>query len=250
MEKKKIAAQLFTLRDFIKTPADIARSMKKVKEMGFDAVQVSGMGPIAEDELIKILDGEGLVCCATHESEILSDTEKVIDRLTKLNCKYTAYPFPFDRPDSEEAYLQLASQLDEAGRKTRKAGITLTYHNHAIEFEKFNGRTGLDIIYDETSPENLQGEIDTYWVQYGGNDPVKWCEKLKNRLPLLHLKEYGIVSNEIKMLEIGSGNLDWKAIVSKAEAAGTEWFIIEQDVCRIDPFDSLKMSLEYLINEV
>lgn len=252
MEKNIIAAQLYTLRDYLKTPEDVAKSMKKVKEIGFDAVQVSGMGPIETSELKKILDGEGLTCCATHENGqvIFEDTQKVIDRLLELDCKYTAYPFPHIKPDTEEACMELAKGLNEAGKKMAAAGLVLTYHNHAIEFEKFGGRTVLDIIYGETDPEALQGEIDTYWVQYGGGCPVEWCEKLKNRLPLLHLKEYGIVGNEVKMLEVGSGNLNWKKIVSTAKDAGTEWFIIEQDVCRIDPFDSLKMSLEYLVNEV
>ena len=62
MRRKQIAAQLYTLREFLKTPEDIAISLKKVKKIGFDAVQVSGLGPIDAAELKKILDGEGLIC--------------------------------------------------------------------------------------------------------------------------------------------------------------------------------------------
>ncbi len=252
MKKKIIAAQLYTLRDHLKTPDEIAKSLAKVKEIGYDAVQVSGMGPIPETELKKILDGEGLKCCATHESgkSIVEETAKVIDRLAALDCKFTAYPYPHVPVKTEEDYLNLAKMLDKAGKEMTKAGMVLTYHNHAIEFEKFNGRTGLDIIYDETSPKSLQGEIDTFWVQHGGCDPVQWCKKLDGRLPLLHLKEFGIIENQIKMLEIGNGNLDWKRIVKAAKKAGTKWFIVEQDVCRIDPFESLKISLEYLLEEI
>ncbi len=252
MKKKIIAAQLFTLRDFLKTPDDIAKSLKKVKAIGFDAVQTSGIGPIDTAELKKILDGEGLVCCATHENGkmILEEPQKVVEKLNILGCKYTAYPWPHTSPKSEEEFKQLAAGLDKAGKVLKDAGQVLTYHNHAIEFQKFNGRLALDIIYAETNPENLQGEIDTYWVQAGGGDPVEWCKKLENRLPLLHLKEYGIIDNQPKMLEIGNGNLDWKRIVKAAKKSGTEWFIIEQDVCRIDPFESLKISLEYLVKEI
>jgi len=252
VKKNKIAAQLYTLREFLKTPEDIAKSLKKVKGIGFDAVQVSGMAPIPEAELKKILDGEGLICCATHESgkSILEETQKVIDRLKALNCKYTAYPYPHEKPTSEEGYVKLAKDLSAAGKKMADAGLVLCYHNHAIEFERFGKRNALEIIYDESDPRYLQGEPDTYWIQFGGGCPVKWCERLKGRLPLLHLKEYGIVDNAVKMLEVGSGNLDWKKIIEVSENGGTEWFIIEQDVCRIDPFDSLKMSLEYLIKEI
>ncbi len=178
---------------------------------------------------------------------IINDTQKVIDRLNALNCRYTAYPYPHVKLDSEEVVLELARGLDAAGEKMRKAGQVLTYHNHAVEFERFGNRTALDIIYDETDPANLQGEIDTYWVQHGGGNPVAWCERLKGRLPLLHLKEFGIIENQIKILEVGSGNLDWAGIIAAGDSAGTEWFIIEQDTCRFDPFDSLKMSLDYLV---
>jgi sugar phosphate isomerase/epimerase len=252
MDKSKIAAQLYTLRDFLKTPEDIAKSMKKVKEIGFDAVQISGMGAIEESELVKILDGEGLTCCATHESgqKIVEEPEAIVERLNKLNCKYTAYPFPHNPLKTKEDFQKLAKELTKSGKVLKDNGMVLTYHNHAVEFECFGDCNGLDIIYGESDPVCLQGEIDTYWVQHGGGNPVEWCLKLKNRLPLLHLKEFGIIDGKITMLEIGSGNLDWKSIIAAAKVAGTEWFIIEQDICRIDPFDSLKMSLEYLINEV
>jgi sugar phosphate isomerase/epimerase len=105
----------------------------------------------------------------------------------------------------------------------------------------------LDRIYDGTSKDALQGEPDTYWVQYGGGDAVEWCEKLKGRLPLLHLKDYQTNSeNTAHMCEIGSGNLNFKKIVAAAEAAGCEWFIVEQDSCPGDPLDSLEKSFRYI----
>lgn len=252
MKKNVIAAQLYTLRDHLKTPSDIASTLKKVKAIGYDAVQVSGMGPIETKELNKILAGEGLVCCATHESGkmIVEDTAAVIARLQELNCRYTAYPYPHTPLDSEAAVTALAKQLDAAGAKMRQAGQVLTYHNHAIELQRFNGKFALDLIYDGSSPQNLQGEIDTYWIQAGGCDPVAWCSKLKNRLPLLHLKDYGVIGNDAKMFEVGYGSLNWPAIVAAARAAGTEWFIVEEDTCRFDPFVSLKMSLDYLLAEI
>ena len=251
MERSLIAAQLYTVRDFMKTPADIAASLKKIKQSGFDAVQVSGFS-YEPQELAKVLEGEGLVCCATHEGgkDIFEIPEKLVEKLDILNCKYTAYPWPHTNPATEEDYLALAKELDKAGEVFAKAGKVLTYHNHDIEFEKFNGRTGLDIIYSETNPKYLQGEIDTCWVQRGGCDPVAWINKLNGRLPLLHLKEYGFYKRQFTLLEIGNGNLDWKAIIKAGKAAGTEWFIIEQDTCRIDPFESLKIGLDYLVNEV
>ena len=246
MKKSQLAIQLFTLRDFLKTPEDIATTLKRVKKIGYDAVQVSGMGPIAAEELLKMLDGEGLVCCATHEPgvNICENTAVVIERLAKLKCKYTAYPYPHKVPTSEAEAIALAGQLNAAAEKMAAAGQVLTYHNHAIEFMKFNGKTMLDIFYDNAPA--MQSELDTYWVQHGGANPVSWIKKMAGRLPLLHMKEFGIVDNQITMFHIGGGNLEWDAIVSAAEAGGCEWFIVEQDRCLIDPFESIKLSYEYI----
>ena len=123
----------------------------------------------------------------------------------------------------------------------------LTYHNHALEFLKLDDKTVLDIIYDESNKQNLQAEIDTYWVQLGGGDPAAWCRKLRGRLPLLHLKDcVGTVDNTSQLCEIGSGNLNFKEIVAAAASAGCKWYIVEQDTCPGDPFDSLKISFEYI----
>jgi sugar phosphate isomerase/epimerase len=145
------------------------------------------------------------------------------------------------------AVAALAAKLDAAGAVLADAGQVLAYHNHHHEFARVDGRLVLEQLYALTNPRNLQGEIDTYWVQFGGGDPVAWCRKLANRLPLLHLKDYAINSeNQVVFAEIGSGNLDFPAIIAAAEASGCEWFIVEQDTCPGDPFDSIRISLDYI----
>ena len=251
MKKEQIALQLYTLRDHLKSPADIAASMKKVREIGYEAVQLSGLGPIEEGELNRILDGEGLTCCATHEptDEIIQSPEQVVERLKKLGCAYTAVPFPAGVDMSDEAsVMRFIEKMDAAGKVLADNDCVLTYHNHSIEFRHLNGRVILEIIYEKTNPANLQGEIDTYWIQHGGGDPVAWCAALRNRLPLVHLKDYGISDDrQPVMAEIGNGNLNMPAIIREAEKSGCEWFIVEQDVCPADPFDSAKQSYEYLL---
>ena len=256
MKIEQVAAQLFTVRNHIKSPKDVAESMKKVRRAGYTAVQVSGMGPIDEAELGKILDGEGLVCCATHESSdtILNEPQKVADRLKKLGCTYTAYPFPVGIDFSSlDAVKDLAARLNHAGKVLHDQGLVLTYHNHNIEFRHVGGKVALEVIYDETDPAYVQSEIDTHWVQAGGASPLEWCERMKGREPLLHLKDFGV--NEEKksvMTEIGSGNINWKKIVAATEAGGCEWYIVEQDRNWIhdDPFESLQVSFEYIKNNL
>ncbi|MGF1678593.1 MAG: sugar phosphate isomerase/epimerase family protein [Candidatus Methylacidiphilales bacterium] len=250
MKRHQVAAQLYTCRDLLKTPSDIKECLKRVRAAGYEAVQISGMGPIAEEELNLILDGEGLVCCATHEdgNRIRKEPHLVVERLQKLRCSLTAYPYPAGVDmASLESLKSLTDDLNAAGEIMAAAGITLTYHNHGIEFVQTDGLTALERIYRDTQPEFLQGEPDTYWIHYGGGDNVDWCRRLKNRLPMMHLKDYYFtIQNAPSFCEVGSGTLPFKEIIAAAEASGCQWFIVEQDVTPGDPVDSLAKSFRYI----
>jgi sugar phosphate isomerase/epimerase len=250
MKMSQVAAQLYTLKGFTETPADIASALRRVRAMGYESVQASGLGPIDDREFARILEGEGLKCVATHEptDTILSSPQRVVEKLKTLNCKYTAVPYPNDVDLGNAAAVDdYIAKMDAAGRVLAEGGLVLCYHNHHLEFRKLNGKIILDLIYERTDPRYLQGEIDTYWVQYGGGDPVGWCRKLKDRLPLLHLKDYMVGDdNNVIYTDIGAGVFDWNVICAEAERSGCEWFIVERDPTPTDPFDSLKASYEFL----
>ena len=254
MKLTQVAAQLYTVRDSCKTAADLAVTAKKIRQIGYGAVQISGVGPIPEKEIAEIMRNEGLTICATHEpatevlDAVLDEPDRVIARLRSLGCTFAAYPFArgvdFSKP---EQLARLASRLDASGAKLRAAGLTLGYHNHAVEFVKFQGAPVLDYIFANTRPENLVAELDTYFVHYGGGDVVEWCEKLKDRLPVIHIKDYGFTADKGQTwCEIGNGNLNWGKIIPAAERSGCRWFIVEQETCPGDPFDSLAISFNYI----
>ena len=252
MKLEQVALQLYTVREFLKTPEDLAASLRKTAGIGYRAVQVSGVpdGVLSPAEIRALCAELNLVVCATHEpgGRIVSEPQAIVEKLRAYGCVYTAYPYPAGIDlDSGVAVASLIRQLDAAGRVLAAAGYVLAYHNHHMEFRKLNGRIILDRIYGETDPRHLQGEIDTYWVQYGGGDPVDWCRKLAGRMPLLHMKDYQVNSrNEVVFAEIGAGVLDFPAIVGAAESSGCQWFIVEQDICPGDPFDSAARSLDYI----
>lgn len=253
MKIAQVAAQLYTLRDYLKTPEAIAETLAKVAAIGYQAVQISGMGPIAEADLVALCRQHGLTICATHEpaAKLLAEPEAAIARLQKLGCRHTAYPHPAGIDFSSEAAVSAwLEQLDRAAKAFAAAGLTLSYHNHQNEFRKLGGRTIIERIYAETS---ILAELDTYWVQAGGGNPVAWVKRFPGRQPLLHLKDYAIspADNKTPMFaEIGAGNLDFPAICAAADAAGVEWFIVEQDVCPGSPFDSLAQSFTYLRDQI
>lgn len=244
---------LYTLRDFVKTREDALATFDKVSEIGYRSVQVSGLSAdlFTEEELVQVLAERGLSICATHESgdEILNQTDKVIARLKKLGVRYTAYPYPAGVDFSNDEEVDgLIEGLNQAGQKMADAGLVLCYHNHHHEFQCSRGKAILERIFEETDPRFLQAEIDTFWVQRGGGSPAGWLSRLKGRSPLLHLKDYRLKpdSLEADYAEIGNGNMDFVEIVKVAEAAGCEHYIVEQDTCPGDPFDSLSQSFEYI----
>lgn len=252
MRLDQIGIQYYTLRDHCKTREAFVETCRKVAAIGYQAVQISAVdrSVISEPEIAAICADHGLTICATHEAgaDILERPAEVVERLQKLGCQITAYPYPAGIDFGDEASVAtLIRKLDEAGKVLADAGQVLTYHNHHHEFRRLKGRLVLERIYAETERRHLQGEIDTYWVQYGGGDPVNWCRHLKGRLPIIHLKDYRINAEaKIEYAEVGSGNLNIPAIIGAAEGAGCEWFVVEQDTCPGDPFDSIAQSFEHL----
>lgn len=250
MKIEQVAVQLYTLRNHLKTPADMAKTLKRVREIGYRAVQMSGVGPIAPVEFSKMCQGEGLTLCATHESsdDILRNPEAIVSRMKALGCTLTAYPYPRGIDfGSEEGVNQLIADLTHAGTVLRDAGITLCYHNHNLEYRKLNGTVIMHRIYDEIPADVLGAELDTYWVQMGGADVVDEIDRVAGRQPILHLKDCGVDDdNKTVFCEIGNGNLPWKRIIAAAEKGGTEWFAVEQDTCPGDEFDSVKQSFDYI----
>jgi sugar phosphate isomerase/epimerase len=244
MTNSRIAAQLYTLREFTKTPEDVAKTMKKVREIGYEAVQVSGMGPIDPKELKKIVDGEGLYICTTHipYQKMVDTPEVVIEEHQLWGCKHPAIGGMPGEYRNAEGYHRFAKEASEVGKRLAEGGMHFSYHNHSFELEKYGDKVGLEILRTESDPKYFNLEIDTYWIQHGGGDPAEWVSRCKGRIPLLHLKDMAMRGSEQLMAEIGEGNLNWPSILTAAKEAGVDWYIIEQDVCQRDPFESLAIS--------
>jgi sugar phosphate isomerase/epimerase len=133
-------------------------------------------------------------------------------------------------------------------KEIRDAGLKLIYHNHNFEMARFDGKTGLDILMEHTQPDWFQFEVDTYWVAAGGGDPSEWILKMDGRMDVVHFKDmvYDPASKGAIFAEIGQGNLNWQEIVRSCGQIGAKWHIVEQDVCRRDPYESLAISYRYL----
>ena len=150
----------------------------------------------------------------------------------------------------------------------KEMGMKLLYHNHDFEFLKIDGKYALDILYDTVSQDLLATEIDTCWVNVGGEEPAAYVEKYTGRAPVVHLKDFagqkgngplykliGIDeeeaadnANTFEFRPVGSGCQDWKKIVAAAEKAGAEWVVVEQDDPSMGktPMECAEMSIGYV----
>lgn len=248
MPASQLAAQLYTLREFTKSPGDIATTMKRVKQMGYDAVQCSAMGKIEPKELAAILQGEGLACCATHVplDRMKAQAQAVIDEHRLWNCEYTAVGGFFPKQPTAQDWHAFAREYSEVAQQFKGSGVAIGYHNHSHELARFGEKTALHILLDELD-ESVWWEIDTYWIAHGGADPIEWIRKVNGRMPCVHLKDMAITPERQQLMaEVGEGNLNWPGILDACREVGVQWYIVEQDICRRDPFESLKISLENL----
>ena len=239
---------MYTLREFTKTPADIAKTLARVKKLGYDAVQLSALGPIDPNELATILSSEGLACCATHVSldRMKNEAAAVIDDHKLWNCEYTAIGGFFPKDPTEQTWLDFAREYNDIASKLNGSGVSIGYHNHSHELARYGNTTALQMLLEKLSPK-IWFEIDTYWIAHGGGDPIQWIDKVAGRIPCVHFKDMGVRNDRTQfMAEVGVGNLNWPGILVACKRAGVRWYLVEQDICYRDPFESLKISLENL----
>ncbi|MDV2685603.1 sugar phosphate isomerase/epimerase [Alkalihalophilus lindianensis] len=243
----KVAIQLFTLRDACKE--DFVGTLKKVAELGYDGVEFAGnWGGLEARELKGILDELGLQAAGSHVPLYMleNELENVIHYQKEINSKYITCPIlPGERRGGVSEYRQFAQRLNEIGKVCSDNGIQFSYHNHAFELEDINGIKPLRILLDETDPKWVNAELDIYWLTKAGENPVEWINRYKGRTPLLHLKD---MTNDAEQFfaELGTGGVDVLSAIEEGKRAGVDWFVVEQDQTEKSPFESVKISIDYL----
>ena len=245
--KIPIALQLYTVRD--DAEKDFAGTIKQVAGIGYYGVELAGYAGHTAAEVKQILDDNNLKVVGGHVGydQIASETDKVIAEYSAFGAKYVAIPWiGEDKRQTLDDYKKLGASFAELGAKLKPAGITLLYHNHAFEFEKFGGdEYGFDALFAAADPSLLKVEMDTFWVKKGGEEPANYLRKYAGRVPLVHLKDMG---DDGDFRPVGEGNIDYPALFAAAEeAAGTEYYIVEQDSCKTaTPLESVAISFANL----
>ncbi len=233
------------------TPENVANMKRACDEFGIKIAALSaGLEPIMPG-----MPGEFLT----------TDFDKIVADCKALDCDMLRIGMlPMNCMGSRDKALDFVKRADEMAARLKEHGIDLYYHNHHIEFTKYDGEYLLDIIKNNT--QHMGFELDIHWIQRGGENPVEFIKKYSGRIRLLHLKDYRIgevkmpegpldpktfmaaFTNVVEFAEVGEGTLPIKECIEAGLAGGSEYFLIEQDTTYDrDPFDSLKISRDNLI---
>jgi len=271
----KIGVQMMMLKEIVYKDG-IYDVFKRLSDMGIKCVEVSQipMTPKTIKEMKRACDDFGIEIAALSAlldpihpgmASLNDSYDKIVDHCKTLNCNYLRMGMlPFEYIGSLEKSMEFAHKIEEMATRLEKDGIKLYYHNHHVEFVKYDGKYLLDIIKDNT--RKIGFEIDVHWVQRGGANPTEFIEKYAGRLDLLHLKDYKIVepnfegidhgdlakfmsafTDVVHFAEVGEGSLNFKDIIPAGLKAGAQYLLIEQDMMYgKDPFDCIKTSVDNL----
>lgn len=247
----KIGAQLYGLREYTKTLEDFEQTLKRVADIGYTSVQVSGTCQYEGEWLAEALKNAGLTCDLTHYSfdEMLKDTKAVVEKHKKFGCKYIgigAMPKAGERSD-KTVWTEFTDNALTVAKVMKENGAYLMYHNHAFEFENIDGECIWDHITNTVPAEIMGLTVDTHWVATGGRDIIEILNSVKNRIPCVHFKDTVIVGEERRFAPVGHGILDFNSIIKTCLDLGVEYAFVEQDNCYgEDPFECMKKSYDYL----
>ena len=235
MTNLQIGAQLYSVRDHCQDPAEMLKCMKEIKAIGYNICQLSGHNKEFTAEQLKGME---------------EDTDKVIRFHKTIECEYPGIGgLPVEFRSSPEGYIEFAKRASKVAEKMRDNGQHFIYHNHAFEFYRFPeiGKTGLELLM-ENSSDAVQFELDMFWVQMGGGNPLDYIEKVRGRMDVAHFKEMnGTPENKNVIAPIGAGNMNWTAIMKACDDIGVKYAMIEQDnAVETDSIECMRFSYNTL----
>lgn len=262
-----IAIQLFSVRDEVE--ADFEGTLKKIKALGYDGVEFAGLYGKGAAEVKKMCDEIGLVPISAHVpySDLLKG-EETFKTYAEIGCKYIVIPWIGEEClAGGEKNAEFIENVKKFGELANANGMKLCYHNHDFEFEKVDGEYKLDRLYSDVPTALLLTQLDTCWVNVGGEKPSDYIRKYNGRIEIIHFKDfagsksenmYGLIGTDGKeapketaqfeLRPVGSGVQDFPSILEATKEVGAKWVIVEQDNPSMGktPIECAEMSINYL----
>ena len=242
---------------------DIHTMMYRVMQIGYDGIEGGTPEGYTHQEYKELMDEIGLQVVTAGRLDYFKvqneNFDNIIEECHTLGAKNTMIgsmnSMMLGNPYELKKFIK---GLNNAGRILKDAGIHLSYHNHAVDFSKINGKRIIDAIIEGTDPEYVYFEPDTHWIQAGGAHVITWLKKLEGRMYMVHFKDYGIdpysdhsflECTHKLFMEIGEGNLNWPGIIAECLRQNLEWCSVEQDRTQRPGYEAIEISINNLRNK-
>jgi sugar phosphate isomerase/epimerase len=252
--KGPVGLQLYSLRNqFAK---DVPGTLDKVREFGIEYVELAGTYGLTAEQFKTQLDSRGLKAISAHfpYEQLRDHPEDIARDATTLGLQYAGCAWiPHKDPFDEKTCREAIAVFNRAGEALAGHGLRFFYHIHGYEFQPNGNSTLLDLLMAETKPEFVHYQMDVFWIVHPGQDPVKLLEKYGKRFELMHVKDMkkgtptgrptgsSDVNNDVAL---GTGIMDWPAILKAAHKTGVKWYFIEDESAA--SVEQIPESLRYL----
>ena len=236
---------------------DVPGTLDMILGMGITNIEFSSLFGVPADELRRMLDERGMVCTSygVGYNNLLNDIDLVIDNSKVLGARHVRLG-SLPRPDGVfdiNVVQEAAENFNIIGKKLSENGLHFSYHNHAFEFVPHGDATLYHHLIELTDPRYVSFELDTYWVMHAGYDPVALLETYPDRFRLLHLKDlkkgveghYQLPGNRENDVVLGTGQVDWPAVLKAAQNTKIEYYYIEDET--EDVVERVPLSREYIM---
>lgn len=248
--KKDIGLQVYSLRQ--KAGQDIAGTLKLISDIGYSSIETASyrdgkLYNLDPREFRKMAEDLGIKVTGAHinqnyskerDAEIMEWWKTALDTQVAAGCKYAVQPsFPIAKTlDGIKVYCDY---FNKVGALAKERGLRFGFHNHAGEFAEIDGKVIFDFMLENTDPKLVMFELDVYWAQRGGKNPVDYIEKYgKKRMPVLHIKDEQAIGE--------SGTMDFESIFKAAYKNGMKDFYVEVERYTVSAEDDVRRSYNYL----
>lgn len=242
--------QLYTLRDIIGD--DPEGTIRTLADYGYKQIE-SYEGPMGifwnmgHNNFKSFLDDVGISMVSTH-ANVFQNYEQKVEQLAEIGVPYITCPYIGDQ-GSIDAYKEMAETFNNLGEIANNAGIKFAYHNHAYTFEEMDGQIPQQILMDETDPDLVEYQMDIYWVEAAGQDSIDWINRYPGRFTSCHIKDLGRTDGGHESVVVGTGTIDFPAIVDVAKDNGMEYYLVEQEAYTgTTPMQSAESNARYMEN--
>jgi sugar phosphate isomerase/epimerase len=237
--KGPVGLQLYGLRaEFTR---NVPAALEKVKSYGIKYVETAGTYGLSPTKFRDMLKSNGLEPVSGHfpYERYRDDLDALVAEAKVMGLKYAGNAWITHKDTfNEQEARDAAAVFNRAGKALKNQGIKFFYHVHGFEFQPYKDGTLLDLLMRETDPASVHFQMDVFWIVFPGQDPVKLLDKYKGRWELMHLKDMrkGLKTGELtgktdvtNDVALGTGQMDWPAILKAAKKAGIKWYFIEDE---------------------